>query len=352
LHVSNIKIKIEAIQISPEDGFECGMETYDICLARERELLNNSCTLPFEEIKSSQNEICSTYEQGMETVREIWAIRELCQQMCLQFKIRYSQEPERYLLALTRPKVINGFSNQDFGYHYQIPTDVRLLTNKHDYTAPVALGYFGSIVGIFTGISILSFLILFTETEYLNASIRKGLLFMVQGGLNIYLAGVVIVLFSKYLQFSSTNTIDFIQAKTDFSLSVCSKPYTYEIKSFNGNQKMEKIDRLSNATFWQSLRNISTMIDSIIIYNVSHKINLNLNDSTIAQFLTVPIDDNSMAVCNIIDLTPYGMVEILELSYTTEIEIYLHRNGQFFYEFNRKENMIIVSSYRNVREKN
>ena len=343
-HVSKIRIEIEAIQISPDDGFECSMESYDTCLTRERQLLNTSCTLPFENITSSQHEICSTYEQGMDTVREILTARENCKKMCLQVNIKYFQEPERYLLALIRPKVIDGFSNQDFGYYFLIPKDVRLLTNKHDYTATVALGYFGSIVGIFTGVSILSFFILFTDTEYMDASIRKRLLLMVQGVLNIYLAGVFILLFCKFLQNPSNNTINFIYTKTDFSLSVCSKPYVHE------NFGLKTLDSLSNVTFWKKWRNMNTMIDSILINNGSQEVNLNLDaDAIDVQFFIIPIDNNSIAVCNVIDLSPYGMLEILQLYYTTEIEIYLHRNGQFFYEWQRKENMIVVSSYRNVR---
>ena len=75
-HVSNIRTQIEAIQISPEDGFVCSMESYDICLARERQLSNSSCNLPFENMISYQNKTCSTFEQGMNTVRKILAIRE------------------------------------------------------------------------------------------------------------------------------------------------------------------------------------------------------------------------------------------------------------------------------------
>jgi hypothetical protein len=346
-HISKIRTEIEAIKISPDDGFECSLESYDICLARKRQSLNITCTLPFEE--SSQNETCSSFEHGMDTIREILAIREKCQQMCLQVNIRYYQEPEHYMLSLIRPKVIKEFSFEDFGYHYEIPKDVRLLTNKHDYTTPVALGYFGSIAGIFTGVSILSFFILFTDTEYMNSSIRKGILLIVQGGFSINLAGVFIVLFSKFLQFPLSNTVDFIQTKIGFSISVCGKPYTYGTQSFFDGITMRKTDRLSSITFWQNWRNMSTMIDSILIKNGSREVHLKMNDNAIdAQFFIVPIDNNSMAVCNIIDLAPYGMVEILDMSYKTDIEIYMHRNGQFFYEWNRKENRITVSSYRNV----
>ena len=258
-HVSNIRLQIETTQIFPENGSDCSMESYDICLARERLLLNSSCTLPFEDIISSHNEPCSTFEQGRDRVRDVLATRENCQQMCLQMNIKYSQEPEHYLLALKRPMVIATFSIQDFGYHYIIPKDVRLLTNKHDYTAPVALGYFGSIVGIFTGISILSFLILFTDTNYISASIRKGFLLTIQGGIIIYLAVIVIILFYKFLQYPSTNSINFIQTKTDFRISVCSKPFTYEIQSF-GYHEMKMIDSLKDVTFWENWKNISSMI--------------------------------------------------------------------------------------------
>ena len=350
-HVSNIRLQIEVTQISPDDGFDCSMESYDICLARERLSLNSSCTLPFEDIISSQDEICTNYEQGMDTVRDILATRDNCQQMCLQMNIRYFQEPENYLLALTRPKVKEGFSKQDFGYHYIIPKYVRLLTNKHDYTAPVALGYFGSITGIFTGISILSFLTLFTDTKYINASIRKGLLLTLQSGIIIYLAVVVILLFCKFLQYPSTQSINFIQTKTDFSISICSKPYIYEIPYFDENKEVQMTDRLKDVAFWENWRNMSTMIDSIVINNGSHEVNLKLDDDGLdVKFFILPIDNNSLAVCNTIDLTPFGMVEILDLYYNTEIEIYLHRNGNFFYEWNRMKNKIIVSSYQNVKK--
>ena len=173
---------------------------------------------------------------------------------------------------------------------------------------------------------------------------------MVQGSLKMYLAVVFVLLLCRFLQYPSTNNVNFIQTKTDFSISVCSKPYTYEIQKFEGYSEIKMLDRLSNFTFWQKWRNMSTMIDSIVINNGSHEFNLNLDDNSYeAQFFIIPTDDTSMAVCNVIDLSPYGMVEILELSYTTEIEIYLHRNGQFLYEFDRKENMITGSSYKNVK---
>ena len=349
-HVSNIRTQIEATQISPEDGFKCSLESYDVCLARERQLLNTNCALPFEDIISSNNVTCSSFEQGVDTVNKILDIQENCEQMCLKVNIRYSQEPEHYLLALTRQQVLNGISNQDFGYHYKIPKDVRLLTTEHDYTAPVALGFFGSIVGIFTGISILSFLILVTDRTYINSSIRKGFLLILEGGLYMYLAGVFLLLFYKFLQYPTTESVNFIQTKTDFSISVCSKHYTYKIQSFFDG--IQTVDRLNNITFWQNWRNMSKMIDSIAISNGSHEVYWNGDDDVIdIQFFIVPTDVNSIAFCNVIDLTPYGMVEILDLAYTTEIEISMHRNGQFFYEWNRKKNMITVSSYRNVNGK-
>ena len=117
-------------------------------------LQKTNCSLPFDLGQPFEETVCQTFDEGVEVIKEVLTLTKKCKTSCLQIEVRYKEEPEHFLLAKAKAELVETFDRHAFGYIYYIPKVVKLFFNVHEYTAPVALGYFGSIVGIFIGVSI------------------------------------------------------------------------------------------------------------------------------------------------------------------------------------------------------
>ena len=191
-------------------------------------LLKTNCSLPFELGQTIEEPFCQTYREGVEVVKEILASRKKCKSSCLQIDVRYKEEPDHYLLALATRDFVKTFADyggDSFGYHYIVPDKITLLSNVHEYTATVALGYFGSIVGVFIGVSILGMLEIIADTLNLNQQVTKWILNTAKLVMIIYLLVIFGMLLFKYIHKPVANSISFDKTNSDLSLSVCSISY-------------------------------------------------------------------------------------------------------------------------------
>ena len=361
-YVSNTKVEIIVYNLTTSVDHDCDAGSYDECVSQQRMQQKTNCSLPFELGQQLEGPICQTYEEGIKVVREILTSRKKCNFSCLQIDVKYKEEPEHYLHALANKALVRHFvktSGDKSGYLYQIPKKVKLLSNVYEYTFPVALGYFGSIVGIFTGVSIFSILVIIVDALNIKKGMKTWILKTVQIGIFIYLLVIFIMLLMKYIQKPVANSIIFAKSKSDFSLSVCSLPFTYaskistvqsEIEEEVGSIKSKFYYQLNDTAFWEQWRNISTMIDTITLDNGTNKVDLISADYENTRYLTVlPYNNVSVAICHTFDLSQHNTILNIHLVYNAEIEMYVHKQGQFLYEWSRKENKILPSSKENVR---
>ena len=356
-YVSNTKVEITAYNLTSSDEHDCDVGSYDDCIDKQRMLHMTNCSLPFELRQLLEDSICKTHKEGIEVVKEILALRNKCQTSCLQIDVKYNEKPEKYLLALAKPELVRTFakySGEEFGYFFQIPKNVKLSSIIHEYTGPVALGYFGSIVGIFIGISIFNIVEIIADVLNIKKQVRKWIIFGVKIVMIIYLLAIFIMLMMKFLQKPVANSINFTKTKSDFSISVCSLPYTYDISSFRSDDTSFKDYKfqLSENLFREKWRNISTMINTMSMDNGTHEIDLISEDYENARYLTIlPYNSVSVAICHTIDLSQHSTIHKIKLNYNTEVEIYVHKQGQFLYEWIKKDTKILSSSKNNVKEK-
>ena len=163
----------------------------------------------------------------------------------------------------------------------------------------------------------------------------------------------------KYIHKPVANSISFVKTKSDFSLSVCSLPYySYRYQKSIINPLyyrffLESNYQLRNSSFWEKWRNVSTMIDSMTMDNGTDEIDLISADYANNKYTHIlPYNNVSLAICHTFELSQYSTIHRINLVYNSEIEIYVHKNGQFLYEWNRKKTKILPSSKENVRSNN
>ena len=95
------------------------------------------------------------------------------------------------------------------------------------------------------------------------------------------------------------------------------------------------------------------MIDSMTMDNGTHEIDLISADYANNKYTHIlPHNNVSLAICHTFELSQYSTIHRINLVYNSEIEIYVHKNGQFLYEWNRKKTKILPLSKENVRSNN
>ena len=354
-YISNIKIEITAFNLTAKDEYDCDIGSHDHCVAQQRLLRKSNCFLPFEQEQPYEGNVCQTYEEGVNVTKELITLRKRCKPSCFQIDVKYIEEPEHYLLALAKPDVVKRFvesNHEEFGYIYQVPKEVRLLSNAHEYTATVALGYFGSIVGVFIGVSILSILEIILDLLHAKEQFQKWILNVAKIGMAIYLLFLFGILLIKFLHYPVANSINFEKTNSNFSISICSLPYAYDINKARTDELLTKVSnfQLSNISFWQKWRNVSTMIDTMTINNGTNDIDIMSNPYINSRSISIlPYNNITVAICNTFDLSQHNVVKTVNVVYNTEIEVYFHLKGQLFYEWIRKKTKFLPSSSENVR---
>ncbi len=286
-YVSNVLVNVNAMQLSHNHEIYCGGQN-DNC---SKELLIDylNCSLPFD--IENNKPICRTYDNGLEIVRSRLVHFENCQKTCLKLQIDYKEVPKQTLLSSVRPNYVHMFkehSKDARNYIFEMPQYANFISYKHEYTLPVALGYFGSMVGIFTGISVISLLTLIMNSESLKVEIKKWSLIITQIGISIYLLFIFILLVNKFMKYPRDTSLNFAKTTTYFDMTICSSLQIYgvvvEHKNFTDQKGKQRSTRkvyvsydmflMTNETFllkWSNPRNI---IDSLKVNDGSNILDL------------------------------------------------------------------------------
>ncbi len=70
------------------------------------------------------------------------------------------------------------------------------------------------------------------------------------------------------------------------------------------------------------------------------------------SFSFLPIDNETVAACHTFQLTPITEIDSLTLIYNEEVQVYFHNTGQFLYEWDKKQNLILTATHENVEIEN
>ena len=351
-HVANINVIFNAVQtIQSSIKVNCTTNTFDSCISEQRSNLNTSCNLPFENFEDlRQKPICSTYKEGSTTLKSIAKNKNNCHQPCLQLVPQIEYNPKNYLLAIARPKVVDGYAtvfNEEFAYYFKISEYVKVLKSKSNSSVEDILGDFASMAGIFLGISLVSFVSMTLENLTVKIVMKKVLFFVMCLGISLYLTFLLIVLLIKFNDEPHATSINFIKTTSDFSLSICSLVYFYDVQSVKTSQTAKDNFLPNNITFWKKWKNESTMIDYLYIKNGTYEIDL-LTSNSKWSFSMMLENEYSMTVCHTFDLISYNSVPTINISYNTQLDIYMHTSGQFIQEWRTKGQKLVSSSPGNT----
>ena len=361
---SIVMVIVNAMKLSSEHKLHCSSHNKK---CSEKLLLDNqTCSLPFD-IKNNKP-ICRTYDEGLKAVRSRLAHIENCQKPCLQLDIDYKEEPKPILLPSVRPNYFQMFmeySKDERSYIFEMPKNAKLISYKHEYTLSVALGYFGSMVGIFTGFSVISLLTLVMNYEKLKMDIKKWSLFLTQIGISIYLLIIFILLVNRFLEYPRDTSVNFAKTTSDFSMTICSSlqnygvvvkyvNYTYINALKEIRTKALRIVHVSydmilmtNEKFrlkWLDPRNT---VDTLDVYTGSYKIDL-LDENLPMEFSFLPIDNETIAACHTFQMPQIKEIDSLTLIYNEEVQVYFHNTGQLLYEWVKQRNLILPATEENV----
>ena len=349
-YVSNIMVNVKAMQLSSDLEKHCSSQNEE---CSEKLLLDNqNCSLPFD--TENNKSICKTYYEGFNVLRERLDHIDVCQKPCLQSEINYKEKTNKLLLSLVRPKYAQAFidSSEDvIGYVLEMPKNAKLTSYTHEYSLPVALGYFGSIAGIFLGISLISLLTWLTNYTLSSADIKKCFLKFTQIAMTVYLAVILILLVNKYMKYPQDTSVRFTKTTSDFSITICSSLQIYgviDVENSNGVYVSHDMFLMKNETFWLKWSNPRNIIDTLKVNDGSSEIDL-LDENLPTNFSFLPIDNETVAACHTFQLTPMTEIDSLTLIYNEEVQVYFHNTGQLLYEFDKQLNLILPTTNENVQ---
>ena len=319
-YISNVKVKLNIVKISPQDDKPCNDQTYNQCLDEQINNFNPNCSLPFD--VRGNNSICSTFDEGLSVVRTKLTLLEKCKEPCLQLQVEYKEEPVNFLMSLARFRYSRAFiesSKDTLGYIFHIPNQANQVSINHEYSLESTLEYFGSIAGIFIGISVIRILNCFKDFKNVKPEINKWIIRLAHVGLSTYLIYVFILLLVKYIEYPKATSVNFAKTKSDFSITVCSSIPVYGLNVTSSTTAVVAYDRffMQNLSFWQTWSNPRTIMDIIKVDNATGIIDL-LKD-TERKFFFLPINNQSLAPCNTFELADFGEIVSITIVYNKEI---------------------------------
>ena len=200
----NVNMKLSSLQ-----EMQCSSKDKK-CSEKLLEKMNCSLPIDFENDKP----ICKTHDEGLAVVKSRLAQIDNCQNPCLKLLIEYKEQPNKYLLSSVRPKYSDAIiesSEDEIGYVFHMPKYVNLISYTNEYSLPVAFGYFGSIAGIFMGISVIGVLSWFTNYINIKADVKKLGLHITKIGISIYLLIISILLMNLFLQYPRDTSVNFVR---------------------------------------------------------------------------------------------------------------------------------------------
>ncbi len=335
--------------MSHQDDKPCNDQTLYIPSLETFNDFNPNCSLPFD--VRGNNSICSTFHDGLSVVRKKLNFLEKCKEPCLQLQVEYKEEPVNFLMSLARSRYSLAFikSSEDIlGYIFHIPNQANQVSIKHEYSLQYALEYFGSFAGIFIGISVIKILTWFIDLKNIKSEFSKWIIILAHIVLSTYLIYVFILQLLKYIEYPKATSVNFAKTTSDFSITVCSSIPVYGFNITTTTTAVLSYDRffMQNLSFWQTLTNPRTIVDTIKVDNGTDIIDL-LKDTEM-KFYLLPINNQTVAPCNTFELTNFGEIVSITIVYNKEIKILFHNSGQLLYEWAKQENQILPATNENV----
>ena len=228
-YIVNIHLHIKAFHLKASKNFCCSYETKKKCLTEKRSLLNASCFLPFENVNVNES-ICSTDEEGYDTMLKVSKVLNMCEHSCQIMEIRKEEIPlsygvissnEIYMYALL------AFGIQP-GYYFNIPSTARSVSMSHEYGLISFVAEFAGWSGILIGASLVSIIgiaiSIFTWSTAIEVN-KPPLLTMVNILSLAFLGYLIYTCFSKFLRSPTGVAIDFEATKVDFDMTICTPKY-------------------------------------------------------------------------------------------------------------------------------
>ena len=240
-YVVNVHFHIKAFHLESSNNFHCSYETKEKCLTKKRGLLHTSCFLPFENANVNVS-ICSTDEDGYDTMLKVSKVLNMCEQSCHIIEIRTEEIPLSY----------GGISSNEIfktallqvgmqpGYYFNIPSTARSISMSHDYGLISYVAEFAGWSGILVGaslVSIIGILIsLFTWTTAITVK-NQSLLTVVNIMSLVFLGYLICTCFSRFLRSPTGVTIDFEATEVDFDMTICTPKYYLAYKRTGNGTK-------------------------------------------------------------------------------------------------------------------
>ena len=228
-YVVNVHFHIKAFHLEASKNFHCSYETKKKCLREKRSLLNTSCFLPFEN-SNGNDSICSTDEEGYDTMIKVSKVLNMCDQSCHIMDIRTEEIPLSYGVISSNEIYMNAlmaFGMQP-GYYFNMPSTAQSVSMSHDYGIISFVAEFAGWSGILVGASLISIIgisiSIFTWCTAIE--INEPPLLTVVNILSLaFLGYLVYTCFSKYLRSPTGVTIDFEATEVDFDMTICTPKY-------------------------------------------------------------------------------------------------------------------------------
>ena len=237
-YVVNVHFHIKAFHLEASKNFPCSYETKKKCLRENRSFLNTSCILPFENTTGNDS-ICSTDEEGYDTMIKVSKVLNMCKQSCHIMEIRTEEIPLSYGVITSNEIALLEFGMQP-GYYFNIPSTARVVSMSHDYGIISFVAEFAGWSGILIGASLVSIIgisiSIFTWSTAID--VKNFPLLTVVNILSLAFLGYLIyTCFSNFLKSPTGVTINFEATKVDFDMTICTpKYYLAYRRSVNGKK--------------------------------------------------------------------------------------------------------------------
>ncbi len=355
--IVNVQLYIKSSKLEPSNQYPCSHSSFETCLRTKTRELNTSCLVPFE-TNVDDNTVCKTDEDGYKTMTELSKLTSKCKPSCQVVDIRIKEIPQSYGLLSKNEVFRRGLlqvSKMIPGYYINIPSTASLTSISYDYGFISFVAEFAGWSGIFVGASLLwivgkktSLISQITsikiEEKYIANTVKFLSLFYV-----LYLVYTCAV---KYANKPQGVMVDFKNTKIEFDMTICSSKFLVGYKKILNYENISinqfiVVNQVDTSNFWNDLKNISLVLDSLQLNYGYEKVNFKNDEIFKARAIrmyAVPSSNYTITGCFNINLTTEIELKSISLTYLTEVSVYLHSPGQFFYVWRDEKNIISSSS--------
>ena len=357
MYIINIRLYIKEYVLEASSNLPCGSDTYQLCYLRERSSVNTSCYLPFENPVENIT-ICTNDVDGYKTMIAVYNVTRFCQaeskKTCNVLEIEYFESPLSYGAFSINKQFRDGFfltSNQQGAYIIHPPTKAQFISMTHNYGIISYIAEFAGWSGIFVGASIFGILGIVVTLISLDKDFNCCKHFLT----SCKFVSIVVIFYITYINIQKYNdepqgvTVDFGPSIVDFDMTICTTLYYHAyVRIINSTKSSYGIvNKVNKSEFWNEMKNISHLIDSIQITENGILKPLSLSNMTEYYHpFVVPSTYPTIDSCFTLDLSKLNIskAKSIILTYTAEIKIYLHAPGQFFFVWQDSKSTILTTS--------